>query len=54
MSHTVFQISEEMVQSSSTLTKDDIGLWCYLSKGRYHGFCRTKGECYLRVKSLLT
>lgn len=51
---TVFQITHEMVEASSTLEKGDIGLWCFLVKGCYHGFCSTKGEAYLRAKAIFT
>lgn len=49
---TVFQITKEMVERSSTLEKEDIGLWCFLVRGRYHGFCSTKGEAYLKAKDI--
>lgn len=49
----VFQITAEMVERSSTLEKEDIGLWCYLVRGRYCGFYKTKAEATIRVKFLV-
>jgi len=49
---TLFQITLEMVACSTTLTKEDIGLWCYIVKGRYHGFTATKRDAYLSYKLL--
>lgn len=49
---TVFQITKEMVERSSTLEPQDVGLWCFIIRGYYHGFCSTKGEAYLRAKAI--
>lgn len=51
---TVFQITKEMVERSSTLEPQDIGLWCFIVRGCYHGFCPTKGEAYLKAKAIFT
>ena len=48
----VFQITTEMAERSSTLEKGDIGLWCFLIRGCYHGFSKTKGEAYLSAKAV--
>lgn len=53
MTKNVFQITQEMIDASSTLTKEDLGLWCYMLNGRYHGFTSTKAEAYLKVRSLV-
>lgn len=53
MTRTIFQISQSMIDSSSTLMPEDLGLWCFLYKGRYHGFSKTPAEAYLAEKSLL-
>lgn len=45
----VFQITKSMVNHSSTLTKEDIGLWCFVRNGRYHGFASTKGQAAMLV-----
>jgi hypothetical protein len=52
-SPTIFQITKEMVSHSSTLTKGDIGLWCFIYKGRYHGFTSTKCQVALIRKNTL-
>jgi len=41
-SPTIFQITKKMVSHSSTLTKEDVGLWCFIYRGRYHGFASTR------------
>ena len=51
---TIFQITPEMVERSSTLEPQDIGLWCFIVRGCYHGFCPTKGEAYLKAKAIFT
>ena len=50
---TVFQITKEMVERSSTLGPQDIGLWCFIYKGRYHGFASTKCRAALMKKYVL-
>ena len=52
-SPTLFQITKEMVSHSSTLTKEDVGLWCFIHKGRYHGFTSTKCRAALMRKHVL-
>lgn len=52
-SPTIFQITKEMVSHSSTLTKEDVGLWCFIYKGRYHGFASTKCRAALTRKYVL-
>lgn len=44
MTRTVFQVTTEMVEASSTLAKEDIGLWCFINNGRWHGFTSTRSE----------
>jgi len=50
---TLFQITTDMVKASTTLTKEDIGLWCFIYKGRYHGFASTKCRAFLMRTALL-
>lgn len=50
---TIFQVTAAMVECSTTLTKEDIGLWCFLVKGRYHGFASTRARAALMRKALL-
>ena len=52
-SPTLFQITKEMVSHSSTLTKEDVGLWCFIYKGRYHGFASSKYRASLIRQALL-
>ena len=49
----LFQVSIEMISVSSTLTKQDLGSWCFLMNGRYHGFCSTKGEAGLLLATFV-
>jgi len=53
MTKRLFQVSIEMVTASSTLTKQDLGLWCFLMNGRYHGFCSTRGEAGLLLATFV-
>ena len=50
---TIFQITPEMVERSSTLEPQDIGLWCFIYKGRYRGFASTKCRAALMRKYVL-
>jgi len=52
-SPTIFQITKEMVNHSSTLTKEDVGLWCFIYRGRYHGFVSTRCRAALMRKYVL-
>ena len=52
MTISIFQITSDMVEHSSTLERQDIGLWCFLVRGCYHGFRKTKGEAYLSAKAV--
>ena len=40
----MFQITEEDVERSSSLDKNDIGKWCFIIAGTYQGFCNTREE----------
>jgi len=53
MTNTLFQINQTMIAASSTLTKQDLGLWCFLINGRYHGFCSTRGEAGLLLATFV-
>lgn len=50
---TLFQITSDMVKASTTLAKKDIGLWCFIYKGRYHGFASSKYRASLIRQALL-
>ena len=53
MSTTIFQITKEMVERSSSLTKQDIGSWCFIVDGQFHGFASTKSEAALLRTTLI-
>ena len=53
MTNSLFQVTLTMISVSSTLTKEDLGLWCFLMKGRYHGFCSTRGEAGLLLATFV-
>jgi hypothetical protein len=47
-----FQVTEEDVERSSSLESSDIGKWCYLVQGRWHGFFNTQEEAEAQAEKV--
>ncbi|HLO87808.1 MAG TPA: hypothetical protein VK203_22760 [Nostocaceae cyanobacterium] len=49
---TIFQITQEIFDRSSTFEETDIGKWCWLNQGCIEGFCNTREEAETRYTEI--
>lgn len=49
----IFILTEEDVNRSSTLEKEDIGTWCFMMRGCIMGFYKTESEAHERVDQIM-